>query len=69
LIDYKLTWSERYYIPTGVEDAFDYGYDVVSTRLLIRGKGKALRIRFKSENGKDFQLLGWAMPYTAEETP
>lgn len=65
-------WSEqqqvyrlnRHWIPTGI-GSFDYGYDVVQTISQVRGKGRALAIRFESETGKDFHLLGWSIPYTA----
>lgn len=56
----------RNYIPSGVGDNFDYGFEVVQTSTKIRGKGKSLRLRFESEQGKDFHLLGWSIPYTAE---
>lgn len=46
-------------------DPFDYDYGVISTRSKVRGKGKAVNFRFESEEGKDFQLLGWAVEYTA----
>lgn len=46
-------------------DPFDYDYSVISTRSKVRGKGKAVSFRFESEEGKDFQLLGWAIEYTA----
>ncbi len=32
---------------------------VVHTRLKLRGKGKSVRLKFESEAGKDFVLLGW----------
>lgn len=63
---YKLS---KLYIPSGIGDSFDYGYSVTSSKLLMRGKGKSLKVRFESEDGKDFQLLGWAMPVTVEQTP
>jgi hypothetical protein len=40
---------------------FDYPESVITTRLKIRGHGKSLRIRYESEEGKDFILLGWGM--------
>jgi len=46
-------------------DPFDYDYSVITTRSKVRGKGKAVSFRFESEEGKDFQLLGWAIEYTA----
>lgn len=56
----------RAYIPTGGADPFDYDFEVIETKNKVRGKGKALSLRFESEEGKDFQLLGWAIQYTAE---
>lgn len=45
---------------------FDYSFDVIETKNKVRGKGKSVALRFESEEGKDFQLLGWAINYTAE---
>jgi hypothetical protein len=42
----------------------DYGYEVIQTINQVRGKGRALSLRFQSEQGKDFHLLGWSIPYT-----
>jgi hypothetical protein len=69
-------WSEqeqiyrllRQYIPAGT-GAFDYGFDVVETINNVRGKGRALSLRFDSETGKDFHLLGWSIPFTAMTGP
>lgn len=36
------------------------GYSVSITKNKIRGRGRALQLRFESEAGKDFNLLGWA---------
>lgn len=51
----------RYYIPEDVNDSFDYGHNVITTKNKVRGHGKALRFRFDTEAGKDMYLLGWAM--------
>jgi hypothetical protein len=64
-------WSEsqqiyrlnRHWIPTGI-GPFEYGTDVVQTINQVRGKGHAVSLRFESEEGKDFHLLGWAIPYS-----
>ena len=56
----------RYHIPTDADDPNNDGHGVRHSRLKIRGKGKSLVIRFESEEGKDFQLLGWSIPFTAE---
>jgi len=44
----------------------DYGYSVIETRNKVRGRGKALQLRFESTDGKDFELLGWGVPFEAE---
>lgn len=54
---------EYFPIPVG-PSTFDYGFDVVQVIQQVRGKGRALSLRFESEQGKDFHLLGWAIPYT-----
>ena len=41
--------------------SFNYPKSVVQTRLKIRGKGKSMRFRFESEEGKDFHLLGFSV--------
>jgi hypothetical protein len=39
----------------------DYQSGVVITRLKVRGRGKVMNLRFESQEGKDFQLLGWEL--------
>ena len=55
----------RIYIPE-TASPFDYGYGVISTKNRLRGNGKALALRYSSETGKDFQLLGWEILYKAK---
>jgi len=60
-------WSEsmqvyrlvNYPIPDPGNLTFNYPYDTIVSRTKIRGKGRVLRLRFESEQGKDFYLLGW----------
>ena len=40
---------------------WDYPEEVVSTRLKLRGYGRSMRLRFESETGKDFVLLGYGV--------
>lgn len=40
---------------------FDYPQDVITSRVKIRGHGRSMRIKYESEQGKDFLLLGWGM--------
>ena len=51
----------RFYIPEDDTDPFDYGFEVIKTKLRMRGKGFAFSIRYESEDQKDFQLLGFAV--------
>jgi len=54
----------RNYIPSGSGDTFDYGFDVITTKNKVRGKGKALALYLTSETGKDCEILGWSVTYT-----
>ena len=40
---------------------WDYPETVVTTRLKMRGHGRSMRLRFESEQGKDFVLLGFGI--------
>ena len=44
-------------------DLTDFGYPdtVITTRLKVRGRGRSMRMRFESEQGKDFVLLGYGV--------
>ena len=44
-------------------DLTDFGYPdtVISSRLKLRGRGRSVRLRFDSEQGKDFVLLGYGV--------
>lgn len=53
---YKLS---RHYIPE--DSSFDNGHTVVSTKHKLRGKGKVVSLRFRTEPEKDCRILGWSM--------
>jgi len=42
-------------------DNFPYPEEVITTRLKMRGTGRSMRLRYESEQGKDFNLLGWGI--------
>ena len=42
-------------------DTFNYPDTVVTTRLKLRGRGRSVRLKFESEQGKNFVLLGYSM--------
>lgn len=51
--------THRFEYPTSAFSPFNSGYDLVQTKIIPRGRGKNMRIRFEAESGKDFQLLGF----------
>jgi hypothetical protein len=46
------------YIPSTLD--FDDGYPVVITRNKIRGRGRALQIKFTADEDYDMRILGWS---------
>jgi hypothetical protein len=42
---------------------FDDGYPLVITKNKIRGRGKALQIKYEAEVGKDMKLVGWSITF------
>ncbi len=57
---------KRFYIPENEEDTFDTGEEVVFTQNKIFGRGNSVAFRFEAEPGKDCQLLGYSVIYTAD---
>lgn len=54
---------KRPYQPQDVNDNFDYGQSVITTKSKLRGRGRALALRITTEAGKDCHLLGWGLQY------
>lgn len=52
---------KRHWIPSDSSGTFDNGYKTVVTRNKLRGKGKVLSLKMRTEPGKDCHLLGWSM--------
>jgi len=48
---------------------FDSGFPVIITKNKLRGFGESLSLKFYSESGKDFNLLGWGIMMTGETRP
>ncbi len=40
-------------------DTFGYPEEILQTRLALRGTGTHLKLRYESESGKDFDIVGW----------
>lgn len=56
----------RQYVPADSNDPFETGHLIITTRNKIRGNGKAVRFRFRSETGKNFKLYGFAITATGQ---
>lgn len=51
----------RMYIPVDVNDPFDYGHQVITTKNRIRGSGRVFSFLMETEPLHDCHILGWAM--------
>lgn len=49
------------YIPVDAEDDFDTGFEVVTSRNKLRGRGKAFSLYFETEAEKDCRIIGWSL--------
>lgn len=54
---------------TNSGDSISYAYSVITTRNKIRGKGRALSLKFRTEPGKDLKLLGWNLEIGMNKEP
>lgn len=50
----------RHWFPQNSSDEYADGELVITTRSKLRGRGRVLSLRFDTEPGKDFHLLGWS---------
>jgi len=55
------------YIPSGPNDNYNTGYEVITTKTKLRGTGRALSMHLRSEPGKDMRILGWSIAGDAEQ--
>jgi hypothetical protein len=51
----------RAYLVDDIEDPYDTGFELVTTRNKIRGRGKAFAFHMETESGKDCQIVGWSI--------
>ena len=56
-------------VDSGDLSNFDYPDTVITTRLKLRGKGQSLKLKFESETGKDFALLGYSTLNASNRRP
>jgi len=48
-------------------DTFDTGFEVITTKNKLRGRGKAFALYFETEPAKDCQILGWNITLNANQ--
>ena len=51
----------RSYVPVNAADLFETGHELITTKNKLRGRGKAISLYMSSTQGKDMQIIGWAM--------
>ncbi len=51
----------RVYMPANINDKFDTGYETIVTKNKLRGRGRALALKFVSEPKKEMHIFGWSM--------
>ena len=51
----------RLYLPADINDTYETGHLLITTRNKIRGRGRAVSFLMKTEAGKDCKILGWSM--------
>lgn len=54
----------RTYVPQDINDPFDYGQSIISTKDRVRGRGVALSVTLTSPPGKYAKINGLAVLYT-----
>lgn len=51
---------KRHYFPDDM-NSYDTGYETIVTKNKVRGRGRAIAIKFESEPYKEMHILGWSM--------
>lgn len=70
----KLTTQQEAYkydtrrLAQGGDDEDSYPYRVVSTKLRVRGAGKAMKLRYEASEGKDMIILGHSISGVSRST-
>lgn len=54
----------RLYLPVDETDSFDNGFETVVTKNKLRGSGKVLSLKFRTEPRRNFHLYGWSMIFS-----
>lgn len=65
----KYSTQVQVYKNTRPQAASAAGFPIIVNRNKVRGKGRALQIRFTSETGKDAELVGWGIWINKKDRP
>jgi hypothetical protein len=57
----------KLYIPVDNQDNYDNGFSTIVTRNKLRGNGKVLSLRFRTEPYRNLHLYGWSMIFSVAE--
>lgn len=57
----------RLYIPVDVADDYDNGFSTIVTRNKLRGNGKVVSLKFRTEPYRNLHLYGWSMVFSVAE--
>jgi len=57
----------KLYLPTSDLDNYDNGFSTIVTRNKLRGNGKVLSLRFRTEPYRNLHLYGWSMIFSVAE--
>lgn len=72
---YSKKWSplfqvyryRRHFMPVFVPGVYDNGFELVTSRNKLRGRGKALAIYMETEPTKDCRIVGWSLSLNGNE--
>ncbi len=53
----------KYYIPASPADPFDTGFELITSKNMLRGMGESLALYMKTEPLKDCQPVGWSITF------
>lgn len=52
---------KRHYFPSGIGDTFDTGHETIITKNKLRGRGRAISLKFTSSPAKEMHIYGWSL--------
>ena len=59
--DFQAYRYRTHYVPENVLDNYDTGFQMITTRNKIRGRGRAFSFHMRTEPNKDCRMVGWSL--------